>query len=107
MLYILKFDYQYDRSFRMNVTDQLARLKVKEVFNDSAKRPFLFVYPDTKLLEVTAFLAIGPEIYVDGVVVVTEESAAAASPVVVLQVLQVPLWELDLVVPVVRLIEGH
>jgi hypothetical protein len=104
MLYILKFDYQYDRSFRMNVTDQLARLKVKEVFNDSAKRPFLFVYPDTKLLEVTA---IGPEIYVDGVVVVTEESAAAASPVVVLQVLQVPLWELDLVVPVVRLIEGH
>ncbi len=58
----------------MNVTDQLARLKVKEVFNDSAKRPFLFVYPDTKLLEVTTFLAIGPEIYVDGVVVVTEES---------------------------------
>ena len=58
----------------MNVTDQLARLKVKEVFNDSAKRPILFVYPDTKLLEVTTFLAIGPEIYVDGVVVVTEES---------------------------------
>jgi CBS domain-containing protein len=74
MLYILKLDYQYDRSFHMNVTDQLARLKVKEVFNDSAKRPFLFVYPDTKLLEVTTFLAIGPEIYVDGVVVVTEGS---------------------------------
>ncbi|MGA7370301.1 MAG: CBS domain-containing protein [Nitrososphaeraceae archaeon] len=55
----------------MNVGDQLARLKVREVF---AKRPFLFVYPDTKLLEVTTFLAIGPEIYVDGVVVVTEES---------------------------------
>lgn len=55
----------------MNVSDQLARLKVKEVF---AKRPFLFVYPDTKLLEVTTFLAIGPEIYVDGVVVVIEES---------------------------------
>jgi CBS domain-containing protein len=74
MLYILKLDYQYDRSFRMKVTNQLAKLKVKEVFNDSAKRPFLFVYPDTKLLEITTFLAIGPEIYVDGVVVVTEES---------------------------------
>jgi len=58
----------------MNVTQQLARLKVKEVFNDSTKRPFLYVYPDTKILEVTTFLAIGPEIYVDGVVVVTEES---------------------------------
>jgi CBS domain-containing protein len=58
----------------MNVTNQLAKLKVKEVFIDSAKRPFLFVYPDTKLLEITAFLAIGPEIYVDGVVVVTEEN---------------------------------
>jgi CBS domain-containing protein len=56
----------------MNVTNQLAKLKVKEVFNDSAKRPFLFVYPDTKLLEITTFLAIGPEIYVDGVVVVEE-----------------------------------
>ena len=58
----------------MNVTDQLARLKVKEVFQDSAKRPLLFVYPDTKLLEVITFLAIGPEIYVDGVVVITEEN---------------------------------
>jgi CBS domain-containing protein len=58
----------------MNVTDQLAKLKVKEVFSDSAKRPFLFVYPDTNLLEITTFLAIGPEIYVDGVVVVSEES---------------------------------
>ena len=47
---------------------------MKEVFNDSTKRPFLYVYPDTKLLEVTTLLAIGPEIYVDGVVVVTEES---------------------------------
>jgi hypothetical protein len=56
----------------MNMTDRLARLKVKKVFNDSANRPFLFVYPDTKLLEVITFLAIGPEIYVDGVVVVTE-----------------------------------
>ena len=74
MLYILKLDHLYDRSFYMNVTQQLARLKVKEVFNDSTKRPFLYVYPDTKLLEVTTFLAIGPEIYVDGVVVVTEES---------------------------------
>jgi hypothetical protein len=56
----------------MNMTDRLARLKVKKVFNDSANRLFLFVYPDTKLLEVITFLAIGPEIYVDGVVVVTE-----------------------------------
>ena len=58
----------------MNVADQLARLKVKDVFNDSAKRQFLYVYPNTKLLEVVTFLAIGPEIYVDGVVVVAEEN---------------------------------
>jgi CBS domain-containing protein len=57
----------------MNVTNQLDRLKVKEVFNDPTKRPFLFVYPDTKLLEVIAFLAIGPEIYVDGVIVISEK----------------------------------
>jgi CBS domain-containing protein len=58
----------------MNVADQLARLKVEDVFNDSAKRQFLHVYPNTKLLEVVTFLAIGPEIYVDGVVVVDEEN---------------------------------
>ena len=58
----------------MNVADQLARLKVKDVFNDSAKRQFLYVYSNTKLLEVVTFLAIGPEIYVDGVVVVAEEN---------------------------------
>jgi hypothetical protein len=52
--------------------DQLDRLKVNEVFNESINRPFLFVYPDTILLEPTTFLAIGPEIYVDGLVVVAE-----------------------------------
>jgi hypothetical protein len=73
MLYILKLDNQYDKSFHMNVTDQLSRLKVKEVFSDSVKRPILFVHPDAKLLEVATYLAIGPEIYVDGLVVITEE----------------------------------
>jgi CBS domain-containing protein len=58
----------------MHTTDQLDRLKVKDVFNDYTARPFLYVYPDTKLIEVVTFLAIGPEIYVDGMVVVTEEN---------------------------------
>jgi CBS domain-containing protein len=58
----------------MNMNDQFDKIKVKEVFNDCTKRPFLFAYPDTKLLQVITFLAIGPEIYVDGVVVVTEEN---------------------------------
>jgi CBS domain-containing protein len=58
----------------MNMNDQFDKIKVKEVFNDCTKRPFLSVYPDTKLLQVITFLAIGPEIYVDGVVVVTEEN---------------------------------
>ena len=58
----------------MDVADQLAKLKVKDVFNDSAKRQFLYVYPNSKLLEVVTFLAIGPEIYVDGVAVVAEEN---------------------------------
>jgi predicted transcriptional regulator len=52
--------------------DQLDRLKVNEVFNESINRPFLFVYPDSILLEPATFLAIGPEIYVDGLVVVAE-----------------------------------
>jgi hypothetical protein len=52
--------------------DQLDILKVNEVFHDLIKRPFLFVYPHTKLLEVATFLAIGPQIYVDGLVVVVE-----------------------------------
>jgi CBS domain-containing protein len=58
----------------MNMDNQFDRIKVKEVFNDCTKRPFLSVYPDTKLLQVITFLAIGPEIYVDGVVVVIEEN---------------------------------
>jgi CBS domain-containing protein len=72
--YILKLAEQYDRSFQMNLADQVKNLKVKDVFNDSIKRPFLFVYPDTKLLEVITFLAIGPKIYVDGVVVIAEQN---------------------------------
>ena len=58
----------------MNMNNQFDKIKVKDVFNDCIKRPFLSVYPDTRLLQVVTFLAIGPEIYVDGVVVVTEEN---------------------------------
>jgi hypothetical protein len=43
----------------MNVTQQLARLKVKEVFNDSTKRPFLYVYQNfmTEILTDQSFIS--------------------------------------------------
>ena len=35
-------------------------------------RPFLFVEPNTRMLEIATFLAIGPQIYVDGLVVISD-----------------------------------
>jgi predicted transcriptional regulator len=45
-------------------------------------RPFLFVEPNTPMLQIATFLAIGPQIYVDGVVVVSEnDKGQRARPV--------------------------
>ncbi|MGC1928471.1 MAG: hypothetical protein WA667_05805 [Candidatus Nitrosopolaris sp.] len=37
------------------------------------KRPFLFVEPNTRMLQIATFLAIGPQIYVDGVIVMDDK----------------------------------
>ena len=37
------------------------------------KRPYLSVLPDSTLMQIAPFLAIGPQIYVDGLVVVEGE----------------------------------
>jgi CBS domain-containing protein len=73
LLFLKLINQQHYKSYEMSTIDQLDRLKVNEVFHESIERPFLFVYPDSKLLEVATFLAIGPEIYVDGLVVVAVE----------------------------------
>jgi hypothetical protein len=45
-------------------------------------RPFLFVGPNTTMLQVATFLAIGPQIYVDGLIVVNEnDKGQGTSPV--------------------------
>lgn len=42
---------------------------VNKLFPNVFERPVLFVYPDTKLVELTSYLAMGPQIYADGLLV--------------------------------------
>ena len=45
---------------------------VNDNFSNILSRPFLSVYPDTKLFELIPFFAIGPDIYADGLVVTSK-----------------------------------
>ena len=45
---------------------------VKVNFSNILSRPFLSVYPNTKLFELIPFLAIGPDIYADGLLVTSK-----------------------------------
>jgi hypothetical protein len=36
------------------------------------RRPCLFIYPTAQTLQIATFLAIGPQIYADGLVVINE-----------------------------------
>ena len=45
---------------------------VSKLFPDLFERPILFVHSDTKLIELTSYLAIGPQIYADGLLVMEQ-----------------------------------
>ncbi|HEU4481804.1 MAG TPA: CBS domain-containing protein [Nitrososphaeraceae archaeon] len=45
---------------------------INDNFSNILSRPFLSVYPDTKLFELIPFFAIGPDIYADGLVVTSK-----------------------------------
>ena len=42
----------------------------KRCRSSNFRRPFLFVEPNSRLLKTATFLAIGPQIYVDGLIVI-------------------------------------
>ena len=43
-----------------------------ETFPHLTKRPFSFTYINSDLIQLATFLAIGPQIYIDGLIVVLE-----------------------------------
>ena len=45
---------------------------VSNLFPDVFEHPILFVYSDTKLVELTSYLAVGPQIYADGLLVMVQ-----------------------------------
>lgn len=47
---------------------------VGEVFPNIIERPFLFVYSDIKLIELAIYFGVGPQIYVDGLLVFQQRS---------------------------------
>lgn len=55
-------------SFPYNLDDSIIN-----VFPDIFEHPFLFVYSDTKLIELAIYLGIGPQIYADGLLVFQQQ----------------------------------
>jgi CBS domain-containing protein len=52
--------------------NRLLDIQIKEAAPHIFRRPFLFVEQNTRMLQIATFLAIGPQIYVDGLVVVSD-----------------------------------
>lgn len=50
----------------------LADIPIKDAASHIFRRPFLFVNPTAPMMQIATFLAIGPQIYVDGLVVINE-----------------------------------
>jgi predicted transcriptional regulator len=51
---------------------RISDIQIKNAAPHIFTRPFLFVEPNTRMLEIATFLGIGPQIYVDGLVVVSD-----------------------------------
>ena len=51
----------------------LLDIQIKDATPHIFRRPILFVDPNTQMLQVATFLAIGPEIYVDGLLVIDDK----------------------------------
>jgi predicted transcriptional regulator len=56
----------------MNYDLDLLSIPIKDVASHIFRRPYLFVNPTAHMLQIASFLAIGPQIYVDGLVVINE-----------------------------------
>jgi CBS domain-containing protein len=54
----------------MNRNISMEDIMIKDAAPQIFRRPFLFVEPNSRLLKTATFLAIGPQIYVDGLVVI-------------------------------------
>ena len=57
----------------------ISDIKIKDAAPHIFTRPFLFVEPNTRMLQIGTFLAIGPQIYVDGLVVISENDKGQRS----------------------------
>jgi CBS domain-containing protein len=57
----------------------ISDIKIKNAAPHIFTRPFLFVEPNTPMLQIGTFLAIGPQIYVDGLVVISENDKGQRS----------------------------
>jgi CBS domain-containing protein len=51
---------------------RISDIQIKNAAPHIFTRPFLFVEPNTRMREISTLLAIGPQIYVDGLVVVSD-----------------------------------
>ncbi len=51
----------------------LLDIQIKDAAPHIFRRPFLFVEPNTRMLQIATFLAIGPQIYVDGIIVIDDK----------------------------------
>ena len=53
--------------------NDLVDLRIEDATPHILRRPFLYVEPNTPMLQVATFLAIDPEIYVDGLLVMNDK----------------------------------
>ncbi len=53
--------------------NRLLYIQIKDAAPHIFQRPILFVDSSTQMLQVATFLAIGPEIYVDGLLVIDDK----------------------------------
>jgi hypothetical protein len=60
--------------------NDLVDLRIEDATPHILRRPILYVEPDTRMLQVATFLAIGPEIYVDGLLVM-EDNVQRGRPI--------------------------
>jgi len=58
----------------MNNHQDLLDIPIKDAATHIFRRPYLFVNPTSHMLEIATFLAIGPQIYVDGLIVIDENN---------------------------------
>ncbi|HET7284953.1 MAG TPA: hypothetical protein VFI70_09735 [Nitrososphaeraceae archaeon] len=52
----------------------LLDIPIKDAAAHIFRRPFLFVNPTAHMLQIATFLAIGPQIYADGLIVINESN---------------------------------